>query len=136
MENEYVTSIVEREKIRKMESLSGSTFVYYEAPSGEKVVLDPHTTVSMNCWGFAPATLYPMLEKDFEAFLRARGGEPKAEFYLPSVINDGLARKTVAVRMIYTREQWFGMTYPQDIVSVKGYLAKKTGEGAYPGRLF
>ncbi|MGA2507388.1 MAG: nucleotidyltransferase [Chitinispirillaceae bacterium] len=131
VENEYVTSIVEREKIGK----TGNA-VYYETPSGEKVALDPHTTVSMNCWGFAPATVYPMLEKDFEAFLRAHGNELKAEFYLPSAINNGLARKAIAVRMLYTREQWFGMTYPQDIASVKGYLAKKVGEGAYPARLF
>lgn len=131
VENGYLTSIVEREKIIRAEQA-----IAFETPMGQKIPLDPHATVSMNCWGFAPRSLYPMLENGFREFMKEHGNEPKAEYYLPAVINTGLARKAITVRMLYSGEQWFGMTYPQDLAVVKEYLKRKTSEGAYPARLF
>ncbi|MHB8079162.1 MAG: nucleotidyltransferase family protein, partial [Candidatus Krumholzibacteriia bacterium] len=45
------------------------------------------TPVSMNFWGFTPA-IFPHLAARFERFLRARGGEPKAELYIPAVVKE------------------------------------------------
>ena len=131
VENGYLVSVVEREKVRR----AGDTIVN-ETASGEKVTLDPDAIVSMNCWGFAPQTLYPMLERNFAEFLKKNAYEQKAEIYLPSVINNGLARKSISVKMLYSGEQWFGMTYTEDLAVVREYLKNKIKEGVYPERLF
>ncbi len=131
VKNGYLASIVEREKIKRTEKT-----IAFETKTGERGDLDPHTPVSMNCWGFAPQTLYPMLENDFSEFLKRSGNELKTEFYLPSVVNNGLARKSISVKMLYSGEQWFGMTYREDCQVVREYLKKKIGEGAYPYGLF
>ena len=131
VENGYLASVVEREKIRR----SGNG-ILYETASGEKNVLDPSATVSMNCWGFAPETFFPLLEKDFAEFLKRSGNELKSEYYLPTVVNNGLAGKSISVKMLYSGEQWFGMTYVEDVAIVREYLKKKIGQGVYPERLF
>ena len=131
VENGYLASVVEREKIRRSEG-----GIMYETASGEKNALDPRTTVSMNCWGFAPQTLFPMAEQNFVEFLKKRGSELKSEFYLPTVVNNGLAGKSISVKMFYSGEQWFGMTYADDCCMVRDYLQKKIKEGVYPERLY
>jgi choline kinase len=131
VENGYLASVVEREKIRR----SGSSIMYATA-SGEENPLDPRTTVSMNCWGFAPKTFFPLLEKDFVEFLNRSGKELKSECYLPAVVNNGLAHKKISVKMLYSGERWFGMTYADDCGTVREYLQKKIKEGAYPSSLF
>ena len=131
VENGHLASVVEHEKIRR----SGSDIVF-ETAAGEVKSIDPRTLVSMNCWGFAPATLFPMLENDFGEFMRLRGSDPKAEFYLPTVINNGLVKQSISVRMLNSGEQWFGLTYREDRDVVREYIRRKIAAGAYPERLF
>jgi hypothetical protein len=126
----FLSSIVEREKIRRE-----AEGVVFESPRGEKFALDPQATVSMNCWGFAPEIMFPKFERDFAAFLRHRGDEPKAEFYLPTVVNDGIVDGSLAVRMLYSGDRWFGMTYAGDRTVVREFIAKKIAEGTYPETL-
>jgi hypothetical protein len=126
VENGYLASIVEREKVRR----SGNA-VMYETASGESVTLDPRSVVSMNFWGFTPQALYPMLERSFRTFLERSGAELTSECYLPTVVNTGLAEKEIRVRMLYSGEQWFGMTYADDTEAVREYLGGKTKEGVY-----
>jgi hypothetical protein len=115
----FLASIVEREKIRR----EGEAVVF-ESPRGERLALNAEATVSMNCWGFAPQTMFPKFERDFAEFLRLRGGEPKAEFYLPSVVNNGVADGSLSVRMLYSGDRWFGMTYAGDREVVKRFIAE------------
>jgi len=126
----FMSSIVEREKIRRE-----AEGVVSESPQGEKLALDPKATVSMNCWGFAPETMFPKFERDFADFLRQRGSEPKAEFYLPTVVNNGIADGSIAVRMLYSGDRWFGMTYAEDRAVVREFIAKRITEGIYPETL-
>ena len=127
----FLASIVEREKIRQ-----DSGTVFFEDPAGERLALNPISTVSMNCWGFAPNAMFPRFERDFGVFLKHRGAEAKAEFYLPSVVNSGIADNSIRVRMLYSGDQWFGMTYPDDRAVVREFIRKKIREGAYPESLF
>jgi hypothetical protein len=129
--NGYLASVVEREKIRKKNAA-----IVYETPEGQEFGLDPKSPVSMNCWGFAPQTIFPMLRQGFAEFLKTRGSEPKAEFYLPSVVNDGVTGKKMTVRVLESGEQWFGLTYPDDRNTVREYIQKRIQDGVYPGRLF
>ncbi|MBN2037083.1 MAG: hypothetical protein JW768_10105 [Chitinispirillaceae bacterium] len=130
VEQGRLVSIVEREKIRR----EGGRVVY-ESPDGQQVPLDRGAQVSMNCWGFAPHTFFTMVRDGFIEFLRRRGGDSKAEYYLPSVINDQCAKGGLSVKVLRSDEQWFGMTYPRDREMVRESIRRKIGEGIYPQKL-
>jgi hypothetical protein len=91
--------------------------------------------VSMNMWGLTPS-LFPRLLDRFPAFLQTSGQDPKAEFFLPTVI-DGLVRAGLAsVNVLPTPENWFGVTYPQDKGVVVEGIGKLVAQGVYPEKLW
>jgi hypothetical protein len=92
-------------------------------------------TVSMNCWAFTPA-LFPALERQLGEFLRARGGEPKAEFYLPEAVSAQIAVGQAEARVLPTSATWFGVTYREDKPRVQAALAALHASGEYPAKLF
>lgn len=98
--------------------------------------LAPDTIVSMNLWGFTPA-IYADIADRFPRFLaQNREHLGKVEFYIPNLvaglIRDGRAR----VRVLPTRERWYGVTYPQDKPGVKVALESLVGQGLYPRSLW
>jgi hypothetical protein len=92
-------------------------------------------TVSMNCWGFTTA-LFPALESGLAAFLRARGADPLAEFYLPAAISDMIGKGSFQVRVLPTCSTWFGITYRDDKPKVAASIAELVRQGSYPPKLF
>ena len=92
-------------------------------------------TVSMNCWGFTPA-LFAGLERQLAAFLAARGGDAKAEFYLPAAVSELIARHEAVVRVLPTGAAWFGVTYREDKPRVVAAIAELVRTGKYPAKLF
>ncbi len=92
-------------------------------------------TVSMNCWGFTPAVL-PGLDAQFRDFLAAKGGDSKAEFYLPAAVAGMVARTTATVRVLPTASAWFGVTYREDKPRVQAAISELVASGMYPARLF
>jgi NDP-sugar pyrophosphorylase family protein len=91
--------------------------------------LPADTVVSMNFWGFTPA-IFPALEADFETFLK-RDDLSKAEFLLPTVVSDMMHRGEAEVKMLRSHDKWYGMTYREDIASVKEAIAKMCEAGIY-----
>ena len=91
--------------------------------------------VSMNCWGFTPA-LFPALDAQLAEFLRAQGGQAKAEFYLPAAVSVMIARGEAHGRVLPTASTWFGVTYREDKPRVQAALAELVRRGEYPERLF
>ncbi len=92
-------------------------------------------TVSMNCWGFT-AALFPLLDGQLRAFLRAHGTDARAEFYLPAAVSAMVARREAAVRVLPAAGTWFGVTYREDKPRVQAALAALVRDGAYPKKLF
>ena len=91
--------------------------------------------VSMNCWGFTPA-LFAGLETQFAGFLAARGGDAKAEFYLPAAVSAMIAGGQTTVRVLPTESAWFGVTYREDKPCVQAAIAELVCRGVYPEKLF
>jgi choline kinase len=127
-----LVSIVEREKIKR----SSESTIVFQVADGTAMTLERNVQVSMNCWGFAPSTFFAKAERDFIEFLKQRGADMKAEFYLPSIINNGLADRSMRVKVLNSGEQWFGMTYPQDREMVRECIRQKIKTGIYPEHLF
>ena len=92
-------------------------------------------TVSMNFWGFTPA-VFDQLERKFEAFLAARGNDPKAEFYLPTAISELNQSGLADVRLLRSDDAWFGITYREDLPAAQATLRELVSAGRYPAPLW
>jgi hypothetical protein len=91
--------------------------------------------VSLNLWGFAPS-LFSELRARFATFLTARGDDPKAEFFLPAVVDELVHDGRAEVTVLRTPAQWFGVTYREDRERVAARLHALHAAGVYPERLF
>ena len=132
VENGLLTGVTERTKIFK----DGNNAKYTE--DGETFVAMPgDTIVSMNFWGFTPQMLRE-LDARFPAFLdNALVSNPlKGEYFLPSVVNDQLKAGTASVRMLPCEETWYGVTYREDMASVKEAIANMKKLGVYRDNLW
>ena len=100
------------------------------------VPLDPASWTSMNCWGFTPG-LFGELERRFPEFLRRNAANIiKAEFLIPEVVGELLGEDRARVKILPTRERWFGVTYPEDRPLFRAAILDLIGSGAYPRDLW
>ena len=124
--------ITERTKIFKR----GQNAAYTE--DGETFVpLSGDSLVSMNFWGFTPEILDEIWDA-FPAFLAENlpVNPEKCEFYLPTFVGSRLAEGKVRVRVLPCMETWHGVTYKEDLDSVKSAIGQLKREGKYPARLW
>ena len=91
--------------------------------------------VSMNLWGFTPA-LFDALEARFPAWLEKNGQTPKAEWYIPFVVDELIHEGKADVAVLPTDSSWFGVTYREDKPFVMQEIAKLVAAGDYPQTLF
>ena len=91
--------------------------------------------VSMNIWGLKP-TLFPHLRREFAAFLGRSATNPKAEFFLPTVINTLIEEMKSTVQVLDTPCVWVGATYPQDKPLVVERIRGLIASGVYPPSLW
>lgn len=91
--------------------------------------------VSMNLWGFRP-DVFGILADGFRRFLAARGGDPAAEYQLPTEIDAARRTGAASVRALAAGERWFGLTHPQDLNEARQRIAALVAAGAYPARLW
>ena len=91
--------------------------------------------VSLNLWGFTPA-LFDDLESGFARFLAERGSDPKAEFYLPAAVDAALKAGRAGVSVLPTEEEWFGVTYREDLPRVRAAVTARFEAGLYPSPLW
>ena len=91
--------------------------------------------VSMNMWGFTP-DYFDYSEKAFVKFLEKNADELKAEFYIPTVVNDLIENKEIVLKVKETPSKWFGVTYAADRPATVAQFRKLVDEGLYPEKLF
>ena len=89
-----------------------------------------NTIVSMNMWGLDTG-VFPYLEKEFRTFLDERINEPKSEFFLPSAVSKRIKDEGQAVSVLETKERWYGVTYREDMPTVRGAMEQFIREGMY-----
>ena len=103
--------------------------------SDRDIDLDGSEPVSMNVWGFTPI-LFEYLRDMFVEFLKNEGNELKSEYLIPTVVNDLIQRGKEDVHVLYSTASWFGVTYKEDSLFVKGEIQKLVDAGVYPEPLF
>ncbi len=122
--------VIERTHIER--KISG---VMYRDDNGIDQPLDENTIVSMNFWGFTPS-LFSHLRSGFDRFIHERYNDPKAEYFIPSVVNSLIKSGQATVRILPCNAQWFGMTYQEDRPAVVSSILKLVAEGVYPEKLW
>lgn len=110
-----LVDITERTDISRIDGL-------IVAQGNPPITLEGGEPTSMNFWGFTP-DLFEHLDRLFEEFLEEREGDPKAEFYLPAAVSSLIASGEATVRLLQSRDSWFGLTYPEDRQLVAEALA-------------
>ena len=126
-----LTSGVERTAI----SYDDNHDIVFTDENGEVQKLAPSTPVSMNLWGFTP-DYFDYSEREFVNFLKKDINTPKAEFFIPLVIDTLINSGEATVKVLDTESKWFGVTYAADRPGVVAKFAELHKDGTYPEKLF
>jgi NDP-sugar pyrophosphorylase family protein len=129
-QNSFLTSITERTKIMKENNK-----VAYQNENGQLTYLNPDSIVSMNFWGFTPAFFKQVFEQ-FAFFLVKNMDNPKAEIYLPLVLDELIRSGQGSVKVLPSNDKWFGITYKEDRDKVVTNIKSLVDSGVYPQRLW
>ena len=127
----YLVNITERTKIKKFEDAAKYT------EDGESWIDIPKgSTVSMNTWGFTPS-IFEELEEGFSKFLEGnKENILKSEYFLPSVVDNLIAEGKAKVKVMTSKEQWYGVTYREDKPNVNKAINDLINSGVYPEKLW
>lgn len=131
--NQMLQGIVERTRIEKHED----GIVYSEDGGNIWNPLSEETIVSMNMWGFTE-TILDELKRRFELFMNeeVRNNPEKAEYFLPSVVDQLLSAKKATVKVLNSEDKWYGVTYKEDKEGVVNAIASMKASGMYPTKLW
>ncbi len=76
------------------------------------------------------------IETQFRAFVLANRDRPKAEFYIPTLVNNLIESGKIQLRVLNSHSQWYGVTYPEDKQTVQAALNDLVARGIYKAGLF
>lgn len=105
--------------------------------NGEWKEMDDNALVSMNFWGFTPK-IFDELEPIFTKFLSENlaSNPMKCEHVIPTAIGTLVDEGKCKVRMLSSKDKWFGVTYKEDKPDVVARIAEKKASGEYPDILW
>jgi hypothetical protein len=123
----HLTDVIERTKIERQ----GDDSIAFSDENGVSHPLAAATPVSMNFWGFHHGLL-PVLEEMFRSFIAENLHHPKAEFFIPTVVNHQINSGAARVEVLTSDSVWYGVTYPEDKTTVQTALKAMADAGKYP----
>jgi hypothetical protein len=126
----YLTGVVERTDIARVNGV-----ISFTGDDGQIATTNDNTPVSMNMWGFTP-DYFRYSEEFFKDFLRQNIEKPKAEFFIPLVVNNLITSGKATVKVLDTTAKWFGVTYAADRQGVVDKIHSLIAQGEYPEKLF
>jgi dTDP-glucose pyrophosphorylase len=129
-EQGFLTDVTERVRIETINGILKS-----ENSDGEMKPIDENTIVSMNFFGFT-TKCFEFGDQLFLDFLEKNKENLKAEFYLPSIVNNMLSLGKASVRVLESDSKWFGVTYSDDKEKAQNEINKLKEKGVYPIKLW
>jgi NDP-sugar pyrophosphorylase family protein len=130
-ENNYLKNVTERTKIQ----YNDGKVQFFEEGDGWTTI-DPNSTVSMNCWGFTPDIFVEIRKQMTDFFKKDLSILAKAEFFLPSVVQNLIDNGTCDVKVLNTTAKWYGVTYHEDKEEIVSFISKQIENGVYPDNLW
>ncbi|MFV0541213.1 MAG: NDP-sugar synthase [Aestuariibaculum sp.] len=129
-QNGYLTNVTERTHIEKINER-----LMYQDDNGKLTPINENTIVSMNFWGFTPKC-FEFGQELFLNFLEQNKNNPKAEFYIPTVVNEILSSEKANVKVLTSSAKWFGVTYKDDKEVVENAIRELKQKHVYPTKLW
>ncbi len=133
--NNNLESVCETYEIKSTIDKDGNKKIIGQNDNKEEVLIDRMSLVSMNMWGL-PKEFLGDLEEEFVKFLSKNASDAKAEFLLPTYINDLIHSGKMNVKCLPVSDKWFGVTYAEDKDIVVSEFKKLHDNKTYPERLF
>ena len=125
-----LTGVVERTQVMRIDGE-----VKYKDENDQWISIPDNTPVSMNMWGFTPDS-FEYSEKYLVELHKKNIQNPKAEFFIPLVVNELIVNNTAKVKVLDTPSKWFGVTYAEDRPGVVAKLQQLVDDGVYPSPLW
>lgn len=126
----FLADVTERTHIEKRDGK-----LMRKDDEGNFIPIDENTIVSMNFWGFTPKC-FKFGNRLFEEFLEANKTNLKAEFYIPSIVNEMVKSGKATVEVLKSDAKWFGVTYKEDKEIVQKAIEKLKVQAVYPVKLW
>lgn len=131
-EDNYLTSIKEVMNIRKGADGRGEC-----EEDGKYVPLPEGTPVSMNFWGFWPSIMDKMMTIFKNEIPEGVKNNPlKYEALLPNHVGVLVREGKAKVKVLTSKDSWFGVTYKEDKPIVVAKLQAFKDNGLYPNNLW
>ncbi len=129
-DQELLTGVVERTEIMRVDGT-----ICYKDEQGEWQPVGEQTPVSMNFWGFTP-DYFKYSEEQFVDFLKENADKPKAEYFIPLVVDNLINNGKATCEVLDTTAKWFGVTYAADRPATVEKIQSLVDAGEYPNKLF
>ncbi len=102
--------------------------------TGEVFEINENTPVAVNFFGFRKNFL-DILTKEMNVFLE-NGVTLTNEFLLPEILKKCLDEKSITLKSKVSPSKWIGMTYKEDLETVKNHINSLIERGDYPNELW
>ncbi len=129
-EANMLTDVVERTEIMRVDGT-----ICYKDENGEWQPVGEETPVSMNFWGFT-SDYFQYSEEQFIDFLKENADKPKAEYFIPLVVDNLINSGKATCEVLDTTAKWFGVTYAADRPGTVEKIQSLVDAGEYPAKLF
>lgn len=128
-EQGHLTDITERTRIEVL----GNEIAFTEDDGQSWVKMENDTIVSMNMWGFTEGFMTE-LDNRMAAFMEAEliSNPLKCEYFLPSVVSQLLEEDKATVKVLKSRDKWYGVTYKADKPVIVAATQEMKDAGMYP----
>ena len=97
--------------------------------------IEDDTKASVNFFVFYP-TFFDYLENDFKKFLSESKDLINDEYMVTEVLRNNMVNNNVTCDIINTNAVWKGITYADDLIEFKKYIASEIESGVYPVNLY
>ena len=132
-EKGHLRKVTERTKIMRR----AGAIAYTEDAGESWTELDENTIVSMNFWGFSHSMMKELENGLPEFFEKEVPKNPlKSEYYLPAAADRLIQEGKARVKILTSRDRWYGVTYKEDREDVKNALESMKDKGMYPEKLW
>ena len=129
----YLETIDERTNIIKTEDGAA-----YSKDDGQTYIpMSIETLTSMNMWGFVPE-IFDEIKESLDRFFKEEvaGNPMKAECYLPMEVGRMIKDGKATVKVLSSKDKWFGVTYKEDKPFVEASIQALKDAGVYPEKLW
>ena len=93
-----------------------------------------NTPVAVNFFGLRKEFLH-ILEEEFDKFIHSELTLTN-EFLLPDILKNGISNGLFNIESKVSESRWIGMTYKEDLESVKNHINNLIERGEYPSKLW